>query len=127
MIDEPMHFSPQGFAGIGALVTIVEDPRAEAADYERRFGFETVARHELGGPEIEKMIGLPEGAVLDITILGEPGEHLGQLEVIAYLGASGADRYPRTVPPARGVLEIELDGGEAGHDTTPGGLRLNLA
>lgn len=125
LLDEPMHFSPRGFAGVGALVTIVRDPRSEVTFHENVFDFETVARHRLDGPEIERMIGLPGGSALDITILG--GErHLGQLEIIAYEGAAGTDRYPLTRPPARGILGIEL--GETGAATqcvhSPAGLQV---
>lgn len=108
LLDESMAFSPKGFAGIGALVTIVGDPAAEVSFHAANGGFEPVAKHRLDGPEIERMIGLPPGAALDITILGGQ-HHLGQLEVIAYEGVEGKDRYPRTRPPARGILEIELN------------------
>lgn len=123
LLDESMHFSPRGFAGVGALVTIVEEPAAEVRWYEAHFAFETVAHHELAGPEIEAMIGLPSGAALDITILGTRGGHLGQIEVIRYGGLQGNNLYPRTAPPATGVLELELEGHPAPGSDQTGNVR----
>ena len=70
------------------------------------------------------MIGLPPGAALDIKILGGDA-HMGQLEIIAYEGVDGEDRYPRTRPPARGILEIEVGPGPWSTGArTPAGLRV---
>lgn len=117
-------FSPRGFAGVGALVTTVRDPAPEVDFHRARGGFGVNAQHRFTGPEIERMVGLPAGSSLDITILGGDGL-LGQLEVVSYGAAAGKDRYPLTRPPARGILEIELGPPERRQqlELSPAGLR----
>lgn len=117
-------FSPQGFAGVGALVTTVRDPAPEIAFHRNKGGFGVNAQHRFAGPEVERMVGLPRGSSLDITILGGGGL-LGQLEVVSYGAAAGKDRYPLTRPPARGILEVEI-GPPDRHgqlELSPAGLR----
>ncbi len=99
-------FTPQGFAGVGPLITIVGDATAERQFFEQTFGMRMLTHNLLSGPEVEKMVGLPPGAELDISIWGEAGEHFGQMELIQYGGVAGADRYPLARPKSLGVLHV---------------------
>ena len=105
VVGKALPFSDKGFLGVGPLVTTVADIGAERTFYERA-GFEPLAHNVLSGPEIETMIGLPQGASLDIAILGETGNPLGEIEIVQYGGTDGSNLYPRTRAPARGILEI---------------------
>jgi hypothetical protein len=118
-------FTEQGFAGIGALVTVVAESEADYRFYRDTLHLDLIAEHMLAGPEIERMIGLPAGAALDIRILGEAGQRLGQVEVIEYRGTRGQDLYPRTKPPATGILAAGFgQGKDFTRHLTPGGFKL---
>jgi len=106
LLDHPPPVDANGFSGIGPLVTIVRDTAAERDFYRDVLGLTLLHDNVLEGPEIERMIGLPPGAALDVSIWGQPGEHLGQVEIIAYRGTRGADLYPRAQPGARGIFEL---------------------
>jgi catechol 2,3-dioxygenase-like lactoylglutathione lyase family enzyme len=99
-------FSPAGCAGIGPLVTIVPDLAREAVFYQGILGLTRTLALQLGGPAIEKMIGLPAGAALGIEVYGDPSDPLGRIEVIEYQGAGGANLFPRARPPALGTLHV---------------------
>ncbi|MEL7538647.1 MAG: hypothetical protein AAFZ58_12365 [Pseudomonadota bacterium] len=105
VVGKSLPFTRQGYLGVGPLVTTVPDADAERAFY-RELGFEPLAHNVLAGAEIERMIGLPAGATLDVSMLGEPANPLGEMEIIRYGGTNGADLYPRARAPARGILEI---------------------
>lgn len=96
--------SPRGFAGIGPLVAICPDLAAEAAFWCDQLGLDTTLEFLLAGPEVERMVGLPPGAGLDLRVYGDLAEPLGRIELIEYQRAQGEDRYPRAVPPATGLL-----------------------
>jgi catechol 2,3-dioxygenase-like lactoylglutathione lyase family enzyme len=96
--------SPRGFAGIGPLVTIVGDVAAEGRFYRAVLGLSTTFAVQLDGPAIERAVGLPPGAGLDLQVFGDPAEPLGRIEAIEYRQAAGANLYPRAKPPARGIL-----------------------
>ncbi|MEO8445221.1 MAG: hypothetical protein ABI567_09475 [Gammaproteobacteria bacterium] len=96
----------KGYAGIGPLVTIVGDGAAEARFYRDVLGMATTLELLLKGPVIEKTIGLPPGAGLDLRVFGELSEPLGRIEVIEYQQVQGEDLYPRARPPATGILHV---------------------
>jgi catechol 2,3-dioxygenase-like lactoylglutathione lyase family enzyme len=96
--------SPRGFAGIGPLVAICPDLAAEAVFWREQLGLETTLEFLLAGPQVERMVGLPPGAGLDLRVYGDPAEPLGRIELIEYQRARGEDRYPRALPPATGLL-----------------------
>jgi catechol 2,3-dioxygenase-like lactoylglutathione lyase family enzyme len=100
--DVPL--SPRGFAGAGPLVTIVPDVRAEGRFYQEVLGLGMTLDLQLGGPAIERAVGLPPGATLDLQVFGDPHEPLGRIEAIEYGQVEGDDLYPRARPPARGIL-----------------------
>jgi len=98
--------SPKGYAGIGPLVNIVSDGNTEARFYRNVLGMATTLELLLEGPEIERTVGLPPGAGVDIHVFGDPDDPMGRIEIIEYQGVQGEDRYPRARPPARGILHI---------------------
>src|SRR5690606_18918318 len=102
--DTPM--SPKHYAGIGPLVTIVPDGRAEAAFYRGVLGMATTLELLIQGPEIEKVVGLPPGSGLDLQVFGDPDDPLGRVEIIEYQNVAGANLYPKAVPPATGILHV---------------------
>ena len=106
VIGKPLPFTAEGFAGIGPLISIVDDAAAEKAFFRDVFALELLSDNLLEGPEIERMVGLPAGAALDVSIWGRAGQPLGQVEIIDYRGTDGADLYPRAVPGARGIFQI---------------------
>lgn len=95
-----------GFYGFGPLVCIVRDPAEEKRFIDTVLGLSLSHNNILEGPEIEKMIGLPTGCALEVSIWAEPGQALGELELVTYQGTDGADLYPRARPGARGVTHL---------------------
>jgi len=106
VVGKEMPFTPRGFGGVGPLIYIVPDALVEKEFVERVLGLEKLNDNLLKGPEIERMIGLPPGAGLDVSIWGRTGNDFGDLEVIEYQGVEGEDRYPRATPKALGVLHV---------------------
>lgn len=106
IVGKSLPFSSKGFAGIGPLVTIVPDANSEKAFYKDVFSLSILHEYLLKGPEIEKMIGLPPGSGLDMNVLGNANQHLGQVEVIEYQGIDGTNLYPLTRPKALGTLML---------------------
>jgi catechol 2,3-dioxygenase-like lactoylglutathione lyase family enzyme len=109
VIGKEMDFSEQGFAGVGPLITIVGHAPSERAFYANVMGFDMLNDNLLEGPEIERMIGLPPGSGLDVSIWGDAGEPLGQIEIIEYRGAKGSNLYPITVPTQLGILHVSYE------------------
>ena len=95
-----------GFYGVGPLVCIVRDPAEEKRFIDTVLGLSLSHNNILEGSEIEKMIGLPTGCALEVSIWAEPGQALGELELVTYQGTDGADLYPRARPGARGVTHL---------------------
>lgn len=103
-----MPFSTHGFAGISPLISVVADADAEKAFYKDVLGLTCQSDNYLDGADIERMIGLPTGTGLDVSIWGDKDALMGALEIVSYRGVEGADLYPRAMPPARGVLRVAL-------------------
>ncbi len=106
--SDDIAFTPQGYAAVSPLISVVEDAEKEQAFYRDVLGLTCESDNILEGAEIEKMIGLPQGCSLDVSIWGAPDVNFGQLEIVSYRGAEGNDLYARTAPPARGILRIAL-------------------
>jgi catechol 2,3-dioxygenase-like lactoylglutathione lyase family enzyme len=98
--------SPKGYGAAAQIVLVTADNARETAFFREVFGLEDLSHNVFGGPEVEKTIGLPPGASLDITILGAKTSPFGRLEFVQYQKAPGRDLYPRARPPARGMLSI---------------------
>ena len=97
---------PTGFSGVGPLVCIVREPKEEKRFYEQVVGLKLSHDNILSGPDIEQMIGLPAGCALEVSIWAEPGQPLGEVELVTYQGTDGADLYPWARPGARGVTHL---------------------
>ncbi|MEM1260790.1 MAG: hypothetical protein AAGH76_00190 [Pseudomonadota bacterium] len=107
VVGQSLPFTPAGFAGVGPIVVTVDDANAESAFFEA-MGFTPNAHNVLSGPVIEKMIGLPSGAILDITMMGDKNHPFGEMEIIQYGGTNGRNLYASTQAPARGILELHF-------------------
>lgn len=107
VIGLAMPFNPAGFSGVGPLITIVDDAIAERAFFQDIIGLSMLSENLLDGPEIEKMVGLPPGSALDVSIWGDKDAPFGQVEIIDYRGVHGKDLYALTVPPNRGILHLK--------------------
>lgn len=105
-LGKELDWNTMGFSGVAPLIFIVPDSDEEKAFFESVFQLQKLNDNILRGPEIERMIGLPSGAALDVSIWGKPGLSFGGIEIIEYQGVSGTNLYPRAVPKALGVLHI---------------------
>ncbi|MEE8308054.1 MAG: VOC family protein [Gammaproteobacteria bacterium] len=109
VIGEELPYSPTGFAGIGPIITIVPDAQAEEDFYVNLFALEVLSKNLLNGEVIERMVGLPKGAGLDVRVLGEEADEFGRIEIVDYQGVEGEDRYARAVAPSLGTLHIRYE------------------
>lgn len=103
LIGEALTVTGRGFGALTSIVTTTGDLDRERAFFEA-LGFDTLDYHELAGPDIEAMIGLPARARLQIQLLGDRAHRFGRAELIEYQGAQGRNLYPRAEPPAIGLL-----------------------
>lgn len=103
---DPAPVSPRGYAVAPQIVLVTPDNPRESAFFQALLDLETISHHHFTGPEIERVVGLPAGAGLDITILGDPRVRFGRLELVQYEGVRSRNLYPRAVPPARGMLSV---------------------
>jgi catechol 2,3-dioxygenase-like lactoylglutathione lyase family enzyme len=97
-------YSPAGYAGVTSFVVVVSDTIGESAFYRDVFGLDEVMHHRITGPGIEAAVGLPSGAALDMRLLGRESHMFGRMELIAYEGLRGQDRFPLARAPALGIL-----------------------
>jgi catechol 2,3-dioxygenase-like lactoylglutathione lyase family enzyme len=102
----PEPVSPKGYGVMPQIVAISPDNRLEKAFFESVLGLQETSYNRFSGPEVEKTVGLPQGAGLDIRIFGDPAYDYGRLEIVQYEGATATDLYPRAKPPARGLLSV---------------------
>lgn len=98
--------SDKGYGVVPQMVLTTGDNVREATFFQSLMGMSQISYNRLAGPEVEKTIGLPPGAGLDIRILGDPNNEFGKLEIVQYEGVKSNNLYPRAKPPARGMLSI---------------------
>jgi catechol 2,3-dioxygenase-like lactoylglutathione lyase family enzyme len=98
-------FSPRGFAGVTQWVLTVGDLGRAVRLFSEGLGIPVALHNRLAGPDIERMIGLPPGAGLDITILAGTTP-FGRIELVHYEGVDSRDFTPRARPPASGMLQV---------------------
>ncbi|HPF26222.1 MAG TPA: VOC family protein [Steroidobacteraceae bacterium] len=103
---QPALTSPEGYGVAPQIVATTPDNIAEKVFFESVLNLVEASYNRFSGPEIEKTVGLPSGASLDIRILGDPTSPYGRLELVQYEGAKSQNLYPRTAPPARGMLSV---------------------
>jgi len=99
-----IEFTSQGYGAVTSFVVIVPDTRTEAAFYREVFGLDEIMHHRVTGPGIEEVVGLPPGAALDLRLMGREGQLFGRMELIAYEGLEGIDRFALAHAPAVGTL-----------------------
>jgi len=109
--DWPVKLSSRHYGAVSSLVVVVADTAVEADFYCRLFGHEQLMHHRIAGKAIEDTVGLPPGSALDMRLTGDPEEFYGRVELIAYEGTSGTDRFSLARPPALGTLlcRFEVD------------------
>ena len=108
-VEQPAHPEPvseQGFGVAPQIVMISPDNIKERDFFEKLMGLQQTSYNRFAGPQIEKTIGLPPGAGLDIRIMGDPAQPFGRLEIVQYEGVQSRNLYPRAKPPARGMLSV---------------------
>jgi catechol 2,3-dioxygenase-like lactoylglutathione lyase family enzyme len=108
-VDIPQRPEPTSDKGYGVAPQIVittPDNVRETSFFQSTLGLALISHNSFAGPEIEKAVGLPKGAKLDVRILGNPENHYGRLEFVQYEGATGKNLHPRAKAPARGMLSI---------------------
>lgn len=108
VMDKQKPLNEKGFGGVGPLIYIVPDAKAEKEFVAAIFEFDKLNDNFLDGPEIERMVGLPPGAGLDVSIWGRQSQPLGELEIIDYQGVGGRDLYPKARPKATGILHVNF-------------------
>lgn len=109
IVEQPAHPEPTSAQGYGVAPQIVAtngDNDRESSFLQQVLGLKELQHNRFSGPSIEKTVGLPPGAALDVRIVGAPDSEFGRLELVQYEGAKGSDLYPRAVPPARGMLSV---------------------
>lgn len=99
-----MNYSPAGYAALTSFVVVVPDTKSEAGFFAELFGLDELMHHRISGPGIEKAVGLPSGSVLDMRLMGRDQKFFGRVELIAYEGLGGSDRFKLAKPPALGTL-----------------------
>jgi|JI10StandDraft_1071094.scaffolds.fasta_scaffold317137_2 catechol 2,3-dioxygenase-like lactoylglutathione lyase family enzyme len=155
-VEQEGHPEPTSSKGYGVapqIVVISPDNLRESSFLQSLLGVEQISHNRFGGPSIEKTIGLPSGAKLDIRIMGDAKIDYGRIEIVQYEGATSRNLYPRAKAPARGMLSVTyfvpeltsvlaragtlgvtdlgiVDGvygpGHLATATTPAGLRIDL-
>ncbi|MEM7610608.1 MAG: hypothetical protein AAF270_02945, partial [Pseudomonadota bacterium] len=114
ILGESQPLTDAGFGAVGPLITIVPDAARERAFFASLLGLHQLSSNVLDGPEIETMIGLPQGAALDVSIWGNPDNPMGEVEIIEYQGTQGSDLYARAIGKATGIRQIRYHQPDAG-------------
>ena len=109
VVDDWLPYTSEGYVAVTQVVGTNPDNPSERAFFEEVFELEHLDYHLFEGPEVERMVGLPSGAKLDMHILGDPDDELGKIELVQYVGVQGTDLYPDARPPACGFLGVGFD------------------
>lgn len=104
--DRPAPCNAQGFGAIGPIISVVPAVDAEKRFYRDGLGLAMLTDNFLDGEEIERMIGLPSGAGLDVSIWGQEGERNAQLELVEYTGVEGENRFALASLPNCGLHQV---------------------
>ena len=98
-------FTPKGFAGVTQWVLTVGDMARAVGLFRDVLGVQLHQENRLTGPAIEKMVGLPPGAALEVTLLGTGGPY-GRIELVHYDGVQARDFTADARPPRAGMLQV---------------------
>lgn len=114
-VQPPLEGHPQ-LREMGRLINatqIVKDIEAAKDFYKNKLGFETYLDHV--GPSKEagpNVLGLPHNVATEVvrhvSILHPDAINEGSIELIEFVGATGADFSKRAVPPNLGVLTLRF-------------------
>jgi catechol 2,3-dioxygenase-like lactoylglutathione lyase family enzyme len=104
--DVSMSINSKGFGAIGPLISVVPKIDVEKRFYREVLGLEMLTDNFFEGDDIERMIGLPAGAGLDVSIWGRPGQWSAQLELVQYAGVRGENRFPLSRLPNCGLHQV---------------------
>lgn len=107
IIGEPLQSTSRGYGGVTSVVTTVNEIAAEKSFF-MLLGFHLLDAHSLSGPEVEQMVGLARGGILNMQLLGCENHRFGRAELVSYSSACGVNRYPLAVPPARGLMRAAM-------------------
>jgi predicted enzyme related to lactoylglutathione lyase len=107
--DWPIRLSAKHYGAVSSFVVVVPDTAAEAKFYKTVFGHQELMHHRISGAAIEKTVGLPSGAALDMRLLGDPQELYGRVELITYEGLQGRNLFPKACAPALGILGCRFE------------------
>ena len=108
ILGEIKHGSENPSTGIGLAILTVPDIKLEREFFMTVLGLEHLSHNIFKGPEIEKMIGLPSGSSLDVSIVGNSNTHYGRIELVEYQGVKGKNLFPKAKPKATGILHINF-------------------
>jgi catechol 2,3-dioxygenase-like lactoylglutathione lyase family enzyme len=92
------------FSEIGASSQIIRDLEPAVRFYTEGLGFVIHLDDELGGPEIDTLVGLPAGAGLHLTIVAPEGLNTGKVALVRYGGEGGRSFSAQARPPRIGIL-----------------------
>lgn len=109
MVGENLDFNPQGFTGIGSLISVVQHGTTEAEFYTKVLGLKPLGANQLEGAEIERLIDLPQGTLMDVSLWGQSEQPLGLIELVDYLGVRSVDLFPVAVPTQLGILHVSYE------------------
>ena len=98
VVGDGLPYTCRGNVAVTQVVGTNPDNPEERAFFEGVFELEHLDYHLFEGPEVERMVGLPAGAKLDMHILGDRDDALGRIELVQYVGVDGTDLYPRARP-----------------------------
>jgi len=104
--DQPIYTNMKGFGAIGPIICVVPNVAQEKLFYHDILGLELLADNFFEGTDIERMIGLPPGAGLDVSIWGQEGEREAQLELVEYTGVNGDTRFSLATLPNCGLHQV---------------------
>jgi len=135
--DQAIVTNALGFGAIGPIITVVLNVAEEKRFYQEILKLELLTDNFFDGEAIEKMIGLPSGAGLDVSIWGRKGDCEAQLELVQYGGVTGDSRFSRATLPNCGLhqvcfntadaAEIALQASAAGNQVIKRGALSTLA
>jgi|TARA_B110000211_G_scaffold232504_1_gene296409 catechol 2,3-dioxygenase-like lactoylglutathione lyase family enzyme len=104
--DQPIPTNMKGFGAIGPIICVVSNVGQEKLFYQDILGLELLADNFFEGKDVERMIGLPPGAGLDVSIWGREGEREAQLELVEYTGVDGDTLFSLATLPNCGLHQV---------------------
>tara|TARA_B110000438_G_scaffold299522_1_gene349869 strand:- start:1542 stop:2249 length:708 start_codon:yes stop_codon:yes gene_type:complete len=107
--DQPIPTNMKGFGAIGPIICVVSNVGQEKLFYQDILGLELLADNFFEGKDVERMIGLPPGAGLDVSIWGREGEREAQLELVEYTGVDGDTLFSLATLPNCGLHQVCFD------------------